>query len=110
MEPAMLALTNDLDGTEKMMFDVQFKEVQKSAFTGMLAALVCGGIGLHHFYMGKAGLGILYLALCWTFLPAIVGFFEAFAMPGRVETHNKAKAIEIVLRIKSARRASAGAA
>jgi TM2 domain-containing membrane protein YozV len=39
-------------------------------------ALLLGGIGVHKFYLGKAGFGILYLLFCWTFIPAIVAFVE----------------------------------
>ena len=42
---------------------------------GVLAILL-GGIGAHKFYLGKVGMGILYLLFCWTFIPAIAGFIE----------------------------------
>jgi len=42
---------------------------------GILAILL-GGIGVHHFYLGNTGLGILYLLFSWTFIPLIVGFIE----------------------------------
>ncbi|HEX8245837.1 MAG TPA: TM2 domain-containing protein [Longimicrobium sp.] len=41
-----------------------------------LLAIFLGGLGVHKFYLGKVGQGILYFLLCWTFLPAIVGFIE----------------------------------
>jgi len=49
----------------------------KSKTTAGLLALFLGGIGAHHFYLGQTGLGILYLLFFWTFIPAIVAFFEA---------------------------------
>jgi TM2 domain-containing membrane protein YozV len=42
-----------------------------------ILALFLGGLGVHKFYVGQSGLGILYLLFCWTFLPAIAGFIEA---------------------------------
>ena len=39
-------------------------------------ALLLGGLGIHKFYLGRVGQGILYLVFCWTFIPAIVGFIE----------------------------------
>lgn len=41
-----------------------------------LFALLLGGIGAHHFYLGNVGLGILYLIFCWTFIPMIIAFIE----------------------------------
>lgn len=35
-----------------------------------------GGIGVHKFYLGKVGLGILYLLFCWTGVPAVIGLVE----------------------------------
>lgn len=41
-----------------------------------LLAFFVGGLGIHKFYSGKIGLGILYLLFCWTLIPAIVAFIE----------------------------------
>ncbi len=50
---------------------------EKSRITAGLLALLLGGIGVHKFYCGKNGLGILYLLFFWTWIPMIVAFFEA---------------------------------
>jgi len=42
-----------------------------------LLALFLGGFGIHRFYLGQPGLGILYLLFFWTFIPAMVAFVEA---------------------------------
>lgn len=39
-------------------------------------ALLLGGLGIHKFYLGKIGQGILYLVFFWTMIPAIIGFIE----------------------------------
>lgn len=39
-------------------------------------AFLLGGAGAHKFYLGQIGLGILYLAFCWTFIPAIMALVE----------------------------------
>ncbi|NLB53283.1 MAG: TM2 domain-containing protein, partial [Syntrophomonadaceae bacterium] len=42
---------------------------------GVLAILL-GGLGVHKFYLGRIGWGILYLIFFWTAIPAIVGLIE----------------------------------
>ena len=49
----------------------------KSRTTAGLFALLLGGIGIHKFYLGKPGQGVLYVVFCWTFIPAIIAFIEA---------------------------------
>lgn len=41
-----------------------------------LIAILLGGLGIHKFYLGRTGWGIVYLLLCWTFIPAVLGFIE----------------------------------
>jgi len=48
----------------------------KSKVTAGVLGILLGGLGIHKFYMGKIGMGILYLVFCWTYIPAIVGFVE----------------------------------
>jgi TM2 domain-containing membrane protein YozV len=49
---------------------------QRSRLAAALLAIFLGGLGVHKFYTGKLAMGILYLLLCWTFIPAVVGFIE----------------------------------
>jgi len=48
----------------------------KSRIVAGVLALLVGGIGVHKFYLGKIGLGIVYILFCWTFVPAIIAFIE----------------------------------
>lgn len=41
-----------------------------------LFAIFLGGLGLHKFYLGKTGKGILYLLFVWTGIPSFIGFIE----------------------------------
>ena len=47
-----------------------------SRIVAALFAIFLGGFGIHKFYLGQVGWGILYLFFCWTFIPTIVGFIE----------------------------------
>ncbi len=77
---------------QKATFYYQMAAVQKDEVLGVLLALFLGSFGLHHFYLKRNGLGILYLIFFWTGIPGIVGFFEAFFMPGRVRLYNAQQA------------------
>ena len=59
-------LTNEVRGKHR---------VSKVAY--ILCALFLGGLGVHKFLAGKWILGIIYLLLCWTLIPAIVSIIEA---------------------------------
>ena len=48
----------------------------KSRTTAGVLGILLGGIGVNKFYMGKIGAGIVYILLCWTWIPAIVGLVE----------------------------------
>lgn len=49
---------------------------QKSRIVAALLAFFLGGFGIHKFYLGRIGWGIVYLLFCWTFIPSIVAFIE----------------------------------
>ncbi|MOA08715.1 TM2 domain protein [compost metagenome] len=48
----------------------------KSKVAAGLLGIFLGGFGIHKFYMGRVGWGIVYLLFCWTYLPAFIGFIE----------------------------------
>jgi TM2 domain-containing membrane protein YozV len=48
----------------------------KDRTTAGILAILLGGIGVHKFYLGETGMGVLYLCFSWTLIPAIVGFIE----------------------------------
>lgn len=49
----------------------------KDKNTAGLLALFFGGVGVHRFYLGQRGLGILYILFCWTLVPFLIGFVDA---------------------------------
>lgn len=54
---------------------VQGEHVVDKLTYGILAIFL-GGIGVHRFYAGYLGLGIIYLIFFWTCIPAIIGLIE----------------------------------
>lgn len=51
----------------------------KSKSTTALLALFLGGLGIHRFYLGQNGMGILYLVFCWTFIPEFIALIDFFS-------------------------------
>lgn len=48
----------------------------RSRVVAALFAFFLGSFGIHKFYLGKVGQGIIYLLFCWTCIPAVLGFIE----------------------------------
>lgn len=48
----------------------------KSRIAAGLLAIFLGGFGIHKFYMGQVGMGILYLLFSWTIIPSLLGIIE----------------------------------
>ena len=77
------------------MFYHQYEAVRRDEVVGILLALFLGSFGLHHFYLRRHALGVLYLCFFWTGIPAFLGFIECFFMPGRVREFNAIQAAAI---------------
>ena len=51
----------------------------KDKTTAGVLALLLGGVGVHKFYLGQTGAGIVYLLFCWTSIPFIVSLIEGIS-------------------------------
>jgi hypothetical protein len=77
------------------IFYQQYEATRRDEVVGILLALFLGTFGIHHFYLRRTGLGILYCCFCWTGITSILGFIECFFMPGRVREFNAIQAAGI---------------
>ena len=48
----------------------------KSRGVAILLRFFLGGLGIHKFYLGQAGQGLLYVLFCWTLIPAFIALIE----------------------------------
>lgn len=48
----------------------------KNKLVAALLAFFLGGFGVHKFYLGRIGWGLIYLLFFWTFIPWLVAFIE----------------------------------
>lgn len=56
--------------------DGNYGRVTKSKTTAGILAILLGAFGIHKFYLGRWGLGIIYLLFFWTYIPAVIGLIE----------------------------------
>jgi TM2 domain-containing membrane protein YozV len=81
------------------IFYQQYEAVRRDEVIGVLLALFLGCFGVHHFYLRRTGLGILYIVLTLTivgaFFTSLISLIECFFMPGRVREFNAIQAAGI---------------
>ena len=58
-----------------MIFMMQGWKEKRKTEAGVLA-LVLGGLGIHKFYLGKYGKGLVYAAFSWTLIPTVLSIAE----------------------------------
>lgn len=93
--------TANMTPHQRAWFYAEYEQASRDEVVGVLLALFLGSFGIHHFYLRRNGLGLLYLLFSWTGIPAILGFIEAFFMPGRVRAYNAQQATYISSQILS---------
>lgn len=54
------------------------RKSNKSKGIAALLAFIFGGIGIHKFYLGQVGWGLMYILFSWSCIPMIAGFIEGF--------------------------------
>ncbi len=86
---------------QRAWFYAEYEHARRDEVIGVLLAVFLGTFGIHHFYLRRNGLGFLYLLFSWTGIPSILGFIEAFFMPGRVRNYNAMQAAYISGQIRA---------
>lgn len=97
LETHLVLLMQRIPADKQMIFNMQFNAKRKNPTTALLLDLFLGGLGIHRFYLGENGTGILYLLFCWTYIPSIIAFFELFSITKKVNNYNLQKAQELVM-------------
>jgi len=95
MHPTDPIYTVNMNDHQRAWFYAEYERARKDEVIGVLLALFLGGIGIHHFYLRRDGLGLLYLIFSWTGVPMVIAWVECFFMPGRVRRYNAMQAMYI---------------
>lgn len=66
-----------LCGVRQMAPPVFREKIEKNKWIAFTLAFLLGGLGVHKFYLGQVGLGIVYLIFCWTGIPMLIALIEA---------------------------------
>lgn len=90
-----LVLMSGMTDGQRQLFLTRMVSTRKNPTIALLLTLFLGGVGAHHFYLGKIGLGVCYVALCFTLLPVIFSLFELAVIRERVAKYNAAEAQRI---------------
>ncbi|PXF20558.1 MAG: hypothetical protein CXX72_04745 [Methanobacteriota archaeon] len=48
----------------------------KSKVVAGILGILLGSFGIHKFYLGSIGKGILFLLFCWTGIPGLIGLIQ----------------------------------
>lgn len=64
---------------------------RRNKTTAIILAGLLGGLGVHRFYLGRPGSGILYLIFFWTFIPVLLSLAELVRMAMMEEEEFDAK-------------------
>jgi len=52
----------------------------KNKKTAIIIAFLLGGLGIHHFYLRNYFKGILSLVFCFTWIPLLIGLYDAIVL------------------------------
>ena len=96
-----LVAMKDMTDVQRMFFQTEMSKLRKDKTVAFVLTLFLGGLGAHHFYLGRIGLGVSYALFCWTAIPSIIALVELFFIMRRVEQFNAQKVNETVTRVKS---------
>ena len=102
MHPIDPIYTANMNDQQRAWFYAEYERARKDEVIGVLLAVFLGGLGIHHFYLRRDGLGLLYLVFSWTGIPMVIAWIEAFFMPSRVRQYNAAQAMFISSQILAA--------
>lgn len=87
---------------QQTLYFAEMRRSHKQTEAAFILCLLLGGIGAHRFYLGQWALGLVYVALCWTFLPLLSSLIELFVISGEVDRVNAQMVLTVAQRVRMA--------
>ena len=79
-----ISVVSRMTDSQRAIYTMQ----RKDPTVAWLLCLFLGGLGAHHFYLGKVAAGVLSILFCWTLIPLFLAFIDLFLVAGRTRRHN----------------------
>lgn len=70
------SLARNVFPIDKNLSQANSSKAPKTKTAATLMAFFLGGLGLHKFYLGAWGWGVIYLVFCWTYIPLLFAIIE----------------------------------
>src|SRR5260370_32953280 len=77
IDQIVVQLTAHMSDEQKLAYIVQFTRERRNPNVALLLCLFLGGIGAHHYYMGRVGKGILSSLFACTLVPCLLSLFPS---------------------------------
>jgi|GEM_PF-2253137 len=94
-----MAVSASLQPEQRAAFFATYNSRAKDENTALLLTFFLGGLGAHRFYLNQTGSALIYLFFCWTFIPALIAFFELFTIKSRVREFNSDLANQVAAEV-----------
>jgi TM2 domain-containing membrane protein YozV len=79
-QPINIVVQNTNTMTQAPGAGALVRVADRNKWVAALLAFFLGGLGVHKFYLGQTGMGVVYLLFCWTFIPVILSLIETIML------------------------------
>lgn len=76
-QPVCAQCSNEKKSNSVNTIGSDFVNAKRNKWIAIIFAFFFGSFGIHKFYLGQIGWGIIYLLFCWSGIPGIVGIVES---------------------------------
>lgn len=78
-----------LNPSDQLIVNSEIQKKGKNKLVAYLLLLFLGFFGVHRFYIGKIGSGVVMLLLCWTGISIVWAVIDLLWLSGAVDRYNK---------------------